>query len=163
MTSKKLSFDITTPHQFFDKLIVEQKSVEANLTSARHAINAAMTAWHLLEWVWGDAVKGNNNVRKKLGEPSKNIDAFRNFVLKQCPEMETMQCICEGSKHVGGTKGSRVSSTSVHQGKFSKAYGKGFNRPRLRVENINGSIRYFDNELEAVINFWTNFFRKYLG
>lgn len=52
------SFGITTARDFFNKLVEEQRDFEASHSlSARHAINAVMTAYHLHEWVWGEVVK----------------------------------------------------------------------------------------------------------
>jgi len=52
------SFGITTARDFLNKLVEEQRDFEAShCLSARHAINAVMTAYHLHEWVWGEFVK----------------------------------------------------------------------------------------------------------
>ena len=156
------SFDISTPQEFFSKLKQEQQSLEADLTSSRHAINAAMTSWHLIEWVWVLAVKGKPQVQKRIGEHSKNCKMFRKFLLTQCPQLESMQCICEGSKHLG-TSGKIVSNTSVHGGAFSNGFSKGFDISRLQIKKDNGSVVDFDNELKSVVDFWEQFFKSYLA
>ena len=157
----RLSFDISTAREFFSKLKQEQQSLKADLTSSRHAINAAMTAWHLVECVWGLAVKGNPHVQQRIGKHSKNLPTFRKYLLSQCPQLESMQCICEGAKHLG-TSGSNVKITSVHSGAFNDGFGKGLDINRLQIEKEDGSVAYFDNELKEVVDFWEHFFKVYL-
>ncbi|MFC1552338.1 hypothetical protein ACFL6P_07195 [Candidatus Latescibacterota bacterium] len=167
---KQLSFGISTPQEFFTKLKQEQQSLDEDLTSSRYAINAAMTAWHLREWVWGLAVKKNMEVKKKLGKYSKTRKTFYNYLLAQCPELETMQCICEGAKHLG-TKGTSVDNTSVHGGAFNNnSFSKAFDISRLQIEKDDKTKEkddktkvYFDNELKNVIDFWEQFFIDYLS
>lgn len=158
---KILSFDVSTPQGFFLKLKQEQESLEANLTSSRYAINAAMTAWHLIEWVWALSVDANPEVKKQIGKHSKDLTTFRTFLIDQCPQMETMRCICGGSKHLG-VDGNSLKSTSVYGGSFNRSFGKGFDVARLEVEKNDGSLVYFDNELEAVVDFWERFFNTHL-
>ena len=157
----QLSFAIATPHDFLSKLEEEKASLDSELTSSRHAINAAFTAWHLIEWVWGLSVKKNQEVQRKIGEPSKDLKAFRSFVLNECPELEIMKCICEGSKHLG-TESKAVRRTDVHGGAFDSGCSKGFDISRLQVEKFRGTWVYFDHELEKVLKFWRGFFATYL-
>ena len=155
-----LSFDIHTAHEFLAKLHEERDAVEADRTSARHAINAAMNAYHLIEWVWGLSVKPAPSIQNTLSLTS--IEGFREFCLRQCPELETMQCICEGAKHLG-TSGKNVQSTSLIGGAFSSGFSKGFDISRLQLHKTDGSTSYFDNELEKVVAFWDSFFASHLS
>jgi hypothetical protein len=47
-------FDISTAEQMLAKLRLEVDAYKADET-ARHAMNALLTAYHLLEWVWHGA------------------------------------------------------------------------------------------------------------
>ena len=162
MADNRLSFRITSPADFLAKLKLERESLESDLTSSRHAINAAMTAWHLLEWVWGGAIQDDNATRLRLGAASKDFPTFRQFVLDKCPAMETMRCIGEGSKHFGGTAGTGVIETREHGGAFSSGFSKAFDISRLEVQKSDRTTAYFDLELDAVIQFWEDFFSRYL-
>lgn len=164
MTRRSLSFDLESSANFFAKLKTERALLGDNPTSSRHAVNTAMTAWHLWEWVWGGAVKKNWAVRRRLGVGALNRAAFRGWVLEQCPEMETMQCISEGTKHFGGTKGSRLDGTRMHRGGFSSGFSRGFDTSggRIRLAE-DGAEPYFDVELDRVIEFWERFFAEVLG
>ena len=73
-----------------------------------------------------------------------------------------MQCICEGSKHFGGTTGESVTMTREHGGAFSSGFTKGFDISRLEVERSDGSTVFFDVELDTVLQFWEDFFEKSL-
>ncbi|GAB5403100.1 MAG: hypothetical protein Aurels2KO_13310 [Aureliella sp.] len=156
---QQLSFQITTAHEFLAKLHSEHADVESDLTSARHAINAAMTAYHLIEWVWGINVKRDATIKSTLSVDSKND--FRDYCLRACPELETMQCICEGSKHLG-TSGKNVESSDLKGGAFSSGFSKGFDISCLKLTMADGTTSYFDVELETVVEFWDKFFKTHL-
>ena len=40
--------------------------------SARHAMNCAITAHHMADWVWGDFVKKDSVLKAKLGVKDKD-------------------------------------------------------------------------------------------
>ena len=60
------SFIITTPAELLQKLLQEQQDfTNENCLSARHALNAVMTAYHLHEWVWGASKKSGLLFRRR--------------------------------------------------------------------------------------------------
>lgn len=155
------SFEIRSAHGFFDKLKEEYKDLRDDLTSSRHAINCAMTAWHLTEWVWAEHLAGDPPAQQRIDGSIRKFYQFRNWAVVECPELEIMECITNGSKHFTFDK-EKVQSTKKHGGGFGPGFARDFDIGRLEVELDDGTRRWFDNVVEAVIEFWDKFFVKYL-
>jgi hypothetical protein len=72
-----------------------------------HGLNVAMTAWHLVDWVWTDIKRLKRLpdwlvVAGGIGVPAgalNDADAFKNYALKQCPELRYCQIITTSAKH----------------------------------------------------------------
>jgi hypothetical protein len=47
-------FDIKNSRDFLEKLYQDYADFDNNRQSTRLAINSALTAYHLAEWVWGE-------------------------------------------------------------------------------------------------------------
>jgi hypothetical protein len=160
MPSSQLAFDISSPEDFLAKLKEEQLAVEHDLSSARHAINAALTAWHLIDWVWAHYLKSQDRIRMRFGSDGRDLDAFKQYLRTRCPALSTMHAICTGSKHVHTSK-SDVSSTTRHVGGFSNEFSKEFDISRLKVVKHDGSTHWFDLELCDVVTFWESLFNEH--
>ncbi|OCJ66304.1 hypothetical protein A6U97_26600 [Agrobacterium tumefaciens] len=69
------------------------------------AINGAITAWHMCEWVWtGIASYDRNSAEIKaflgiVGRPMQRGD-IQTWAEKECPSISVCRSICNGSKHV---------------------------------------------------------------
>lgn len=150
-------FDIITSQQFFDKLKTEHASVNQDLKSARHAINAASNAWHLSEWIYKKDIENTSLDKFRNKSSIYPKDVFRAACIKQCHQLETMGYICEGSKHLG-TRRKGIVGSSLHRGAFSDAFSRGFDISCLVVTKDNGSEVDFISELESVIEFWEGYF-----
>jgi hypothetical protein len=50
-------FDILNSREFYNKIIEDFQEFDREQSSARLAINCALSAYHLTEWVWGDWLK----------------------------------------------------------------------------------------------------------
>ena len=46
--------------------LAEYEDLEAERLSTRHAVNFAMTAWHLSDWLWATELKKNNQLQESL-------------------------------------------------------------------------------------------------
>jgi hypothetical protein len=68
-----------------------------------HGLNVAMTAWHLIDWVWAE-IKHSPTRLADLGiqgEGGKAFEAFKDYVLNACPELRYCQIIATSAKHLG--------------------------------------------------------------
>jgi hypothetical protein len=91
-------FGVRSCRDIRDKLERELKRL-ATVTDrdelADHGINAAFTAWHLVEWVWAD-IKHRPELRARLAhEAGSNAgrfscEDFTRFVLTSCPDPLTV-------------------------------------------------------------------------
>jgi len=83
----------------FDRLARSLKPWEA----VDHAINVAMTAWHLVDWVWAE-IKHSPARLAGLGiqgNEKKPFESFKDYVLNACPELRYCQIIATSAKHLG--------------------------------------------------------------
>jgi hypothetical protein len=91
-------FGISTPLQFYQKLVQEFDDFCEDPGSARHAMNFVITAFHLTEWVWKDFLKDDEAKRKELGI-AKDINAFHRWIADKSIWTAQMQDLANGSKH----------------------------------------------------------------
>ena len=50
----QFSFNIISSQKFFEKLELDFKDFDADHLSARHAVNCALTSWHLTDWTYNE-------------------------------------------------------------------------------------------------------------
>jgi hypothetical protein len=60
-------FDIVNARDFYQKLLEDFDDFMRQPDSARHAMNCAITAHHMADWVWGDFVKSDAALKARLG------------------------------------------------------------------------------------------------
>jgi hypothetical protein len=156
------SFNITTPGALFQKLLDEQKDFEReHCLSARHALNAVMTAYHLHEWVWGAFIKKRRDVQAALQLPREKgpatIGSFLAWLKKQCPAMVDAQLITNGTKHYGSDI-----QTGTHKGAFQRSAFQAnvFDVSYLWVER-NGRKQRAEEFVGELTEFWTAFLKTH--
>jgi hypothetical protein len=59
-------FDILTVNHLLHKLEEDYADLKANRTSSRHALNCAMTAWHVKDWLWAQLFKGDRQTVQSM-------------------------------------------------------------------------------------------------
>jgi hypothetical protein len=62
-------FDIKTSRDFYEKLLDDYYDFQQDESSARLAINCAITAYHMHEWVWGDYSVDDRRRRRPRRRP----------------------------------------------------------------------------------------------
>ena len=153
-----LSFDITTARDFYNKLKEDILDFKSAPTSSRLAINCAMTSWHLGEWIF-------NEFHDLLSPEFVNVKAYQlDLRTSQCPSLEIMRLITNGSKHcqINSTK-NKIVSTAKHSGVFSNAFSKQFDISYLYINLEDGAIVRFGDILEEVVAFWDGYVITKLG
>jgi hypothetical protein len=72
-----------------------------------HAVNAAMTAWHLTDCTWRE-IRGSIPRRRTLtaraGTPIKELKEFQEFVKRDCIEMADCEGIAVSTRHFAFSK-----------------------------------------------------------
>jgi hypothetical protein len=96
-------FDITMSHDYLEKLEADFDDYMKEPASARRALNCAITAYHLHEWVWGDWLRQNQQVQDALSITGvtnrQRREAFLSWIDKACPWFSTIQDLSNGAKH----------------------------------------------------------------
>jgi hypothetical protein len=142
---------ITTTRNFFDKLLIEHAECDADLMDHRHAINAALTSWHLYDWVWNEIEPQKDTISTVLpgsAEDFRSKGRFARWIQAECPALKDMRLIAKGAKHLSDP------GLTDHGGAFSNAFSRGFDISRLTVSDPAGESVNFINLLEATIAWW---------
>lgn len=92
-------FDINTSRDFLGIVEANFADFEKEPGSSRLAINCALTAYHLHEWVWNDWLKNDDETRKLL-RIDKEKDAFLRWIDCHCVWFQRIQELANGAKHV---------------------------------------------------------------
>ncbi len=156
------SFEIRTAGQFLRKLEEDYTAFKAEPLSSRHAINCALTAWHLREWFWAQRLKANAAEQKRLfARGFKGLGEFDAFLRDAYPEFQILQAICNGSKHFqvsGCVERSFTDTHTVYMSRrrsFSGRRSKGPPSLFVLVKDDKGRhLVIFDEVLKRVILFW---------
>jgi hypothetical protein len=109
-------FALATPQHMLAKLAWEIRQLGESLAPndadfvwplvpAYHAYNSAVTAWHLVDWIWCTA---DQKLRAQLAEkfhfdiPSsarKGLARFSDSIARDCRALHLCRIIANGSKH----------------------------------------------------------------
>ena len=124
------SFGLKTPRDMLAKLEREFNRLAEDTFNPEevvdHTINCAMTAWHMVDWVWELHFRGNNATLEKLAaqadikrqpkEEERNYtpDWVKNAICQLCPAIGTCRDIANGTKHaISGHQDPAVVETMV--------------------------------------------------
>ena len=123
-------FDIVNSRDFYQKLLEDFDDFMQQPDSARHAMNCAITAHHMADWVWGDFVKSDAALKAKLGV--RDIHDFLRWIDTQTVWYGLVQSLSNGSKHFIRKA---AEGTQKIEGYGMGGYGQGpFGRSYLAIE-----------------------------
>ena len=143
------SFAIKTTRDFFNILLEDYKEFLVNKTSSRHALHCAIIAWHMYEWA------------NREFEPQLSGDDFKKIILKQCPSLEIMRNLANGTKHnKRSSVNQTIKATELKLGVFSKEFSREFDTSHLKIELRDGKKIYFEDEIKTAINFWSEYIKS---
>src|SRR6266436_9194915 len=155
----KCSFGLNRPFDMVAKLYREhERCKHPKTTDDRRdfCINFAITAWHLIDWMWvgiASEETGRLSVATLIGLTGKRLDKndFTQWLIKECPELELCQASCTGSKHV-------LCDTTTQA--FLAQRGVGLNLPSRQLiaqAAIENSVTRQDalEVFDKVLAFWT--------
>lgn len=146
------SFNIKKSEGFFLKLLEEYDDFIKSKTSSRFALNCAMNAWHLVDWVYYEF-----NYSSKVG--FTKLSDFQDSLKILCPSLQIMQDLTIGIKHhTLESHEKRAIVDETHQRKvFSSGFSNGFSKKAFVIVMKDGTTRYFEDEIKIVIDFWTKY------
>ncbi|ESY13877.1 hypothetical protein X752_04145 [Mesorhizobium sp. LNJC398B00] len=153
------SFGLNTAAAMAHKLYRDyQRYRNATSTDDRRdaAINGAVTAWHMCEWVWtGIATFDRNSTNIKaflgiVGRPMERGD-IQDWAERECPSLSICRSICNGSKHVISDKSMRTEMDTPDPNE--RGPGKQL-VARAIIQHSNGSITDMEQVLHDAFVFW---------
>jgi len=145
------SFEIKTSIDLFKKLQEDYEDLKNDELSSRHAINCAMTAWHLTDWTFKEYISthGFNDIGK-----------YRESLI--CPSLKVMHDIANGGKHLNVTRPKTdITDTVKVDGDFSRDFDTDdFLVGSLDLKMSDGTTKNFFDEMTVVLNFWQEYFNS---
>jgi hypothetical protein len=153
------SFEIENSQGFFEKLQAEYNDFDKEHLNPRFAINASITSWHLSDWTYQEFFKTDSRFQESIenGKTVSGLSKYQEFLKIQCPELEFMRTITNGSKHC---KVNRANRTEISGGDFNQHDfdRHDFHVPRFVIINeaTNEEID-FEELLLKTIDFWKIF------
>src|SRR5258708_636357 len=124
--------------------------------ASRHAINCAISAFHMAEWIWGDWLEKDYLTWGKL--KIRTRDEFFGWVDSRTPWFKIAQSIANGSKHFA----SKLQNTKSSGTYAAPGYAQpGYQTQYLEVEIEDDRWIEAVIVLEDVVMFWESFFTTY--
>lgn len=149
------TFDTITALDYFKKLLDEREDFLKNPTSSRHAINAAITGWHLYEWVYHQY--RNHPYLQKFKKPYD----YRDYLVEKESCFAEIRDLADGGKHYR-MKDKHVLHTKIIKAGESigqQVYNEDTLIVRFKFANVGCSIT-FDDVLYIVTTYWYELFSK---
>ncbi len=122
----------------------------------RTVINAALSVWHLHDFVWHERYPDQNSRGAKF-------DAFRDELLTKCPELGWLRDIADAGKHKGlgrlpEVKGAEPRRVRIPGCDLLAATGMGGHRTRQAYFLVlnDGTQQEVGPALRTAIEFWRN-------
>lgn len=165
----KLSFGIISSKDFFLKLEAEYSDFNKNAISARHAINCALTSWHLTDWTFheffahlpefADKEKLIDKLDYKALKKISGLTIYQDSLIKKCDGLKYMRLIANGSKHCILRNSQIKEKTVLYSGDFAfEDFDRhDFDVDRFQILNDKGDTIDFEDTLVKTINFWRTY------
>jgi len=154
-------FGILTAADFHRKVVQDRDALLAQIDDAGLALNSALSAYHLHEWVWAQALKARAPLEIR-GAEVKDRDGFRAWLASACPHYGLIEEIVNGTKHCRPV----VFGSSQVSGYGRGPYGIGpYGVPYLLIDlgdHLPGADRYLvaSQVLDEAVRFWTDLLRE---
>jgi len=147
-----LNFGQDTAMDKYDEFLNDYFNYKTENTSVRWAKTVAISAWHLIDWVFNEY----KTIHGCLG-----IGDFRNELFRQCESLKIMHDIANATKHQNLTKPkAKIRNTKKHLGAYSSDYSSDYDITYLEIEMNDGKKSSFEEHIDMVKEFWGNYFGK---
>jgi hypothetical protein len=154
-------FSIDNSRDFYEKLLAEFDDYIDDMGSTRHAMNCAITAHHMSDWVWTDFLKADRALRAAIGVESKQ--EFMAWIDRQSTWFSAVQEISNGSKHFSRLKKHKL-RLGFDDGRMEDAFwDKTHLAYDIGVGEVDSMGRYTPVPaiLEVLVRFWRDFLLEY--
>lgn len=158
------TFEIEDSRGFFQKLQDEFSDFDKDHLNPRHAINCALTSWHLTDWTYQEFYKDDPRFQDEWKEDKKvtsGLIKYQKYLKeKKCRELEYMRQIANGSKHC---KVDQKHRTAVSEGHYAPQH---YSRHHYSVAKFiliseDGNEIDFETVLCETISFWEDFLKEH--
>ena len=165
MKEVRFSFGIISSYEFFYKLLQEYKDFDKYYPSARHAINCAITSWHLTDWTFNefyiDDPKYQDEEKTRIRKGKKQvikisgIGKYQNQMIKKCPELKYMRLIANGNKHCILRNSDIIEKTVIYKGDYNYDYSRhDYDVDKFEIVLKKNKKIDFEETLCKTIKFW---------
>ena len=148
-------YEIKTSFDFFRKMLDEREDFLKTPTSSRHAINCALTGWHLHEWVFAEYTAYFNS------KGIYRIEDLRTYLYQNTYAFRDFRDLADGSKHFSLThRISTIVNTELREAGTPWGLNRKLESDTLVVTTAPGVgiVTTFDDLLYCVSFFWYRFF-----
>jgi hypothetical protein len=153
-----IDFGYTTAEQYWCEVAWPAYERFKTAPNRRHAIEASLPAWHILDWIWHEEHHGQDTSGDAFNE-------FRKNILDACPQLGWIRDVAEAGKHRGlgrqrpAIQVQKVSSRRRFSGAISGApigalsiSGNGLGRLMIVLD---GDVTHdFSDVLSCVVGYW---------
>lgn len=104
------TFDLRSCRDVCEKLQRELQDLQNETDRERrtdHALNFAVTAWHLIDWIWEARERGILEFRRELATAAQQwpsgpegFSEFRKYICAKCPQLRYCDVIATSAKHL---------------------------------------------------------------
>ena len=164
----KLSFQIVSSEDLLNKLLQEYEDFDKQHLNPRHAINCAITSWHLTDWTYHEFYSEHpdyqDEVRIKENGQEFRLSGLRKYqsgLINVCEELKYMQFIANGSKHCVLNDKSLKLETATTEGHYSTSYSRhDYEVPRFAIKINQNSFIDFEKTFLVTKDFWIKFLKQ---
>jgi hypothetical protein len=172
--SREKTFALENCHDLLRKLEWELEGLKNESPHdldglAFRSFNAAVTAWHLADWVWKDMTQEQrDDVAAEWEEQLKDEGNFKYALRHKDRTVALCREIATASKHVEVTRSpdpsvETIVSAVVQEPRPGASGATIVGTPTIWVlaVNDNGQKRYIPEVIEAALDFWTRFIHRH--
>lgn len=149
------SFGTHTSKEKLEQLLEQYEDFKSDDTSIRKANDLSINSWHIIDWIFEEFK--NIHLTSSIGD-------FRATLYPLCQSLKIMHDIANSAKHSELTRPkAAIKEIRKHLGPFSSVFSREFDQTILEIEMLDGSVIYFVDEIEKVIEFWKDYFKTKLN
>ncbi|MBN9288579.1 MAG: hypothetical protein BGO43_03295 [Gammaproteobacteria bacterium 39-13] len=173
-SESKYSFNLDSKGML-EKLKMEYSDFESDPSSSRHAVNFAITAHHMIDWVWHERIKNKKEYILNDAQHANDVqhadDAFKKFIKKildSKSELKYCQDISNGTKHYTITRYTpKLKETKTEDDLMWEKLNVTWDKAHIRygysgltVLTSTGELKELPECFKLVIDFWEDFLSK---
>jgi hypothetical protein len=164
----RLTFQISNSEEFFNKLLQEYADFDKQHLNPRHAINCSITSWHLTDWTYHEYSSSNPKFQDSEKTDNKGcikkisgLLKYQQYLIKECPELDIMRLIANGSKHCILKDKSITKETKIGKGDYSTDYSRhDYQVPRFEIKISDSETIDFEKAFLITLEFWKRLISK---